>query len=566
MADVTKLLVELGVKTDKLEAGLNQAKSKVENFGDTVRKIGTYIGVAFGTREILNFGKEAVKLVGMMEGVENAFMRLADEDILIALRKAVRGTMNDVELMSKAVLGANLGIPIKEMATLFEFASRRAQQTGEDIDYLVNSIVIGLGRKSPRVIDNLGISAERLKDAIGGVSFEEASVEQVTVGLGKIIQQEFTKMGAAVDTTTDKLARQQVNIDNLKIAIGKLITENKDFTDTLSTLNIVLTGITSLIDELKTGTDDLSPALQKVGKVAKNIAMPLAAPLLGLLRLTNKEVEFLNKLFKKEGVEAAGDFGDAIKGGVIPPIEKTIRTINVIKGEIEALEGKIGDAARGELKVFYKQLEKLNKELDTLSSKSILAVNFKAPFIESKVAIKESSEALNDWGDALTENVLAPEVGWGSITNQLSFGLQKVKTDADLLGESLQNVFGDAFMSALDAADNRLQAFFQTIFYYIKRLIAQQLALTVVKAVLGVLTGGTSQLTGFGATLFKGIKGFQHGGVVMQPTLALVGERGPEVITPLNKGLNLGPVEFRIRGEDLYWINRKQEYKLSRVT
>ena len=34
----------------------------------------------------------------------------------------------------------------------------------------------------------------------------------------------------------------------------------------------------------------------------------------------------------------------------------------------------------------------------------------------------------------------------------------------------------------------------------------------------------------------ESVFGFQHGGIVRRPTLALIGERGPEAVVPLSKG------------------------------
>jgi len=56
---------------------------------------------------------------------------------------------------------------------------------------------------------------------------------------------------------------------------------------------------------------------------------------------------------------------------------------------------------------------------------------------------------------------------------------------------------------------------------------------TIVGAVGGVLQTVGTQVGGLFRGLFGGLFGFQYGGIVTKPTLALVGERGPEAIVPL---------------------------------
>src|SRR5690606_11654163 len=117
------------------------------------------------------------------------------------------GTVSDLELMKQAVQFRNFGLPIEQLATMLEFARMRAQETGQSIDYMVNSIVTGVARKSIMIIDNLGISAERVRDAM-----KETGDFASAVAL--IIQQDMAAAGDTFDTTADKLARITAELDN----------------------------------------------------------------------------------------------------------------------------------------------------------------------------------------------------------------------------------------------------------------------------------------------------------------------------------------------------------------
>jgi hypothetical protein len=115
---------------------------------------------------------------------------------LETLRKATRGLVSDLELMKVTVQAGNFGIPIEQMGKLLEFATKRAAETGQSVDYLVNSIVTGIGRKSPLILDNLGISAVRLKEKFGGVAIEAQSIADVAQAVGDIAAEEMGKMGS----------------------------------------------------------------------------------------------------------------------------------------------------------------------------------------------------------------------------------------------------------------------------------------------------------------------------------------------------------------------------------
>lgn len=220
MADVKHIQVKIGADTRELEKGVVRAESKIDTFGKTIQRVGTLIGVAFGIQQISRFGVEAVKLSGQAEGVERAFKRIADSRYLETLREATHGTVSDLELMRKAVQAENFQLPLSQLASLFEFASMRAQQTGESVDYLVNSIVLGIGRKSPLILDNLGISAVRLRQELKGVGVEMNTVADIAAAVGKIAQEEMEQSGGYFDTFGTRIERVNARFQNLKVTIG----------------------------------------------------------------------------------------------------------------------------------------------------------------------------------------------------------------------------------------------------------------------------------------------------------------------------------------------------------
>jgi hypothetical protein len=201
----------------KFKAGLTGSQKALNTFNKHVTAIGGAMAATFSVRAIVNYGKEAIKLSSQMEGVQRAFNNLGQPGLLDDLQKATRGTVDNLQLMQAAVKAKNFKIPLGNLATYFDFATSRAIQTGESVDYLVDSIINGIGRKSSLVLDNLGISATELQEEIKKVGdFGQAAAN--------IIARELKNAGDVADTTAIQINRITTALTNLKIAAGERMT------------------------------------------------------------------------------------------------------------------------------------------------------------------------------------------------------------------------------------------------------------------------------------------------------------------------------------------------------
>src|SRR6478736_764904 len=160
-------------------------------------------------REIIDMTLNAARLAGNVEGVTRAFRRLPESTALMEnLKKSTKGTVDELELMEK-------GIPVQKLGTLLEFATAKAQQTGLSIDYLTNSIVTGLGRKSERIIDNLQLDIAKLRELIAsGLDFRTAAIQ--------LINEDLVKMGGYIETSATLADRLVATFKDLRkeIAVG----------------------------------------------------------------------------------------------------------------------------------------------------------------------------------------------------------------------------------------------------------------------------------------------------------------------------------------------------------
>ena len=162
---------------------------------------------------IKDFVREGIRIAGVAQGIDEAFSRIANKDYLSSLREQTKGLLNDNFLKKFTVQANNLGIPIEHMGKLLAFAQQRAKDTGESVDYLSESIVKGLGRKSVLILDNLGLSAVRINEEFKRTGDFSAAVT-------KIVDEEMAKVGKSLDTAAEADVRRAVRWQNLQERIG----------------------------------------------------------------------------------------------------------------------------------------------------------------------------------------------------------------------------------------------------------------------------------------------------------------------------------------------------------
>lgn len=398
MGKIADLFVKLGLKNDEFNKELNESKKKVSFFSKQVKKIGGLIAGAFAVQKLWEFTKDIVRLTAQAEGVERAFKRIGGEDYFAEIKEATKGTVSNLELMRKTVSAQQLGVPVQQLGKLFEFATQRAADTGESVDFLVNSIVVGIGRKSPLILDNLGISAIALKEKLGDVGMQTASVGDVAKAVGAIASEEMQKIGDTAATTAQRMQQMTAEWENLKVSIGK------------SGIVEYFGGILKEINRLiwQTSTDDFQKALDPIlgdiaieGKTPEKRIAAINAQIEAQIRLRDqlisKEAKFANtrsKAFKDEKgffdpelvkkwaaerLKGNNDFQISLKvtkrlqeelekssKKTVKTDEQKADTINSIKAEIEVLQKTQGDASGKNLENINKEIESLNNYLNLL--------------------------------------------------------------------------------------------------------------------------------------------------------------------------------------------------------
>ena len=203
--------------------------------------------------------QQGIELARQGEGIRIAFERLGRGDILDGLREATHGTVTDLELMKAAVKFNDFNLPLEELGTMLAFAQQKAKDTGQSVDYMVDSIVTGLGRKSLMILDNLGLSATQIKDKM-------KETGDMTKAVGEIIREQMANAGDYIETAADRAAQADVDLKNAMEELGRTLMpleeQGTSMWKSLETgaINLLNDGVKPLVPvviELKTEVSDL---------------------------------------------------------------------------------------------------------------------------------------------------------------------------------------------------------------------------------------------------------------------------------------------------------------------
>ena len=226
-------------------------------FGGNVMTKIAGAGLSFAG-ELKDMVAQGIELARQGEGVRIAFERLGRGDILQGLREATHGTVTDLELMKAAVKFNDFKLPLDELGTMLAFAQQKAKDTGQSVDYMVDSIVTGLGRKSLMILDNLGLSAAAVKEKM-------KETGDMTKAVGEIIREQMAKAGDYVETAADRATKANVEVQNAMERLGETFQPLTDSATSMWTDIKV-----GALDLLNSAVKPLIKALQEAGALGQS--------------------------------------------------------------------------------------------------------------------------------------------------------------------------------------------------------------------------------------------------------------------------------------------------------
>lgn len=614
----------LGINTDDFQKGMGKAKNLMTVFekagASFAKNIGGLFAGAFATDVLVNFGREASEMAGKLTGIEAAFKNIDNGGLLDNLRAATKGTVSDLELMQNAVKASNLGLPIEQLGTYFEFARKTAKATGESVDFLVQSIVTGIGRKSPLILDNLGISTVQLNEAL-------KQTPDFATAVGIVIEEKMAKAGEDIDTAAESSAQLAARWDNAKTKAGGLI--NQGLVPLQGALSNVIDGLSGMFDtsqSFEQFSKNYIKAWIGIGDEVKTFDQQLTELIstfnkLSLEQLRSQEglKAFATSMIKM-GVsteEATKKYKELIKSKTgLVDLKPQVRTIALIEQEISMQNELIkGVSNRAGAIVIQERITKLEKEKESIlgnakalkdqleAQKKLNKLREGLDMSVSAVASKglkmdESSNPIMPLMDGIKALPTLFDNAMSSLESRVKKTQEAMQNSADAINNAFATIaieglatFGAALGTAFAGGDVFAvgMAFAQTIADSIgslgKQLIQIGFVMTGIMETLktagwanpALLIGGGIALVALSSAM-KGMMGspvgFADGGLVTGSVFANIGEgigttsANPEVIAPLDKlknfinpsggGVGGGDVKFRIEGNTLVGILDRQ--------
>ena len=540
MADtiISRLLLTLDTK--EFRNGIRQADRELQSWSKGINKIGNMLGAAFAVGIIADFTMEAVKLGDQLTAAAKGFERFGNAADLERLRRSTQGMVSDVKLLQQAVSAGNFGIPVKELGTLFEFAQKRAKETGQEVDYLTNSIVTGIGRKSPLILDNLGISASMLRDKLKGVSVESATIAMVTKAVGEIAEEQLKLMGDTIQDATTSSQQLITAWENFKASSGQtfspIINKALELGSAILNLTSDMLGLKGATNEVGNdkfwgfGTFLSLPVynLSEATKKATSELLNMGSTMRGIWNTFNTVGYTTLAGMKTRLAELQKEFENADVSGV---------RIKKLRIEIEALEKQIRsitDPAKG----MMPKTETIN-----LVSKGLNEVGTSVAGMS--IQVKKAQPSINDLNTTFVD-------------------LNKQQAIFNELGGTMGRILSESFNAALINGES----FFKTFINGLKQMVAQILATAAAAAALAIalMALGIPGVKGlnFGQTfsgLYKAMGGVGGQFLDMGSSVPTMVGAGAGMIG----GAGLGGGRTVLRGNDIFVSNSRTNFDISRI-
>lgn len=232
---VASLMVQIGADLQPLNKGLGTAQKALGGFAKAGAALGgmAVAGIAAAGGAVTKLAIDAAPLEAIRTSFDNLAVSIGEDPVkaLAALREASRGMITDTELIksfNEAVMLAGDAMG-KDLPALLQIAQASAAATGQDMGFMLDSLVKGIGRTSPMILDNLGLTIDLSEaydayaETVGKTAAELSKAEQQQAVLNAVVAQgdEFiAKMGGEMGGSQVAMAQLSTTVGNLKDSLG----------------------------------------------------------------------------------------------------------------------------------------------------------------------------------------------------------------------------------------------------------------------------------------------------------------------------------------------------------
>jgi len=220
---------------DKASKEIKQVNNALEGL-----KIGAAVAGAAFVASITAVSAAAYKLAKdaiPSEGIRNAFVELTadieggSQTMIKAMETSSYGMINQTDLMKSFNAASQLVSKdfARNLPEAMKYLAKVSAATGQDMGTMLNSLVTGVGRLSPMILDNLGIQvdltmATERAAQIFGVATDALTKEQIQAGMTNVVleklKQNTASMPEVMGTAGQAFAELNAKMANMKDEIG----------------------------------------------------------------------------------------------------------------------------------------------------------------------------------------------------------------------------------------------------------------------------------------------------------------------------------------------------------
>ena len=411
IVDLKKLTGEIKTLQGKVDKSTKSYKANQTALDGIAKKTSSAttiikgLVVSLGLLKIAMDGVEFAKLAADAEQASDAFTKVvtdmgADaEEEFSKIKEASKGLISEADIKQSATTALSLGVPLEKLSQLMEVARAKSREMGTDAKNAFNDLAKGIGRGSPLILDNLGLTiklseanqkmADQLGKTVGELSKEEKqlALTNAVIEAGAASVDRFADAGLS---SKENLQLFNATMKDLKVEIGKGL----------------LPVLTDLAKETVAFVESLTPAdLERMRAALKNMgeAAVFLAKTLGMAAEGWAKIAII-----VDAVINANDKYAASLKATDEILQNSHGTYKMTREELEALEETINaqiednDAwieSYSHLSGTTEQTKKLKDANQELSQKLTLIAGLK-PYKKVEESANDAAEATDDLSDA----------------------------------------------------------------------------------------------------------------------------------------------------------------------
>jgi len=209
---VTKTQVELTERVKGMWGGIQAADRAFIRFATTLFIAGQWVkhlGEAFREAAV------EMDLTTVMSKNVAGWGRIMEDT-----QKATRGMVSNLQILKSGALMSSFGIPIENLAENMGIIQKLAVRTGQDTQYMFDSLARGVSRLSPAILDNLGLQI-KLNDAYATYAAQmNKSVDSMDAFEKKqAVLAEVMRQATDLTQGIDPAASYQARLDKMSASI-----------------------------------------------------------------------------------------------------------------------------------------------------------------------------------------------------------------------------------------------------------------------------------------------------------------------------------------------------------